>query len=646
MTKYTSKRNFVERLTDESCYVKNLNKAASHMYYNFIWMDTNQYDHIPLLDYDIISYSCPSVAIKRHLETLNEGTDNAKDADVLSLRNFIGPHTSSVLLENITNYCLPEGTVAELLKYIHIQKANLSEDASNLLQTIEDGFRQKVVNPVTMVLQDTRSWQEKAHIILKELKYFITNVHELNLCELLLTRNTPTRDLTGLQSDSDSLRAYKDVFAQLKAKRYHKEYNNYHDALNYALFVKAFNNQIRRGTGQRIPFLFSNTDIILAINASSWLNIKDIDNRPHLLNNSHYLVMDQFLLNYCDKNYKMAANESLNLERRLWAIHNRLMQLIGACNQLEQQGRSKASLTEKDLPKYEYEMLLYHKERLLQDWKDIFDLPLRSIACDRIEYLNKILIEQAKDSSPKDALLNLKDTIRQHEKLYNSIWMPVQHYAEIELPRLSYRTFDIELSAMQNKGVLLTEIEPQKSIDLDEINWKNHDVLVCGHFRNHNIFGALFTLGSYIDSESPGRHITCTWQYGADRLTIVNYGFKLMQLQKGCDYSELDCKVFTPSEEINIPATNAEGFSKHTETFEYEFVKIRLNEILFRADIYPVEHRELHAIFSIPEHKWDINVLNLLVGAICETSCFPLPFNTYREAVEKSAQILRLYADN
>ena len=645
MTKSIPKQNLLELLINELDYTEKLIISAANMFFNFTWLDVHQKNYIPLLDYDILRYAFPSIAVKRDIELrhskniVQESTEST-DADVLSLHNFIGPHTLSVLLESIVDYCLPEGAVAELLIHIEKQKRELSAEASDLLQTIERGLHEH--NPVEMILNDSFSWKEKTHIILKEIEEVITGVHELDIYESILTCNTPIKELTGTQTDTESLKAYREASLQLNSQRPLKNKNNYHDALNYALFVKAFNNQIRKVPMRGIPLMFSNTNIMLSLNVKNWIHGNEIDDL-RLLNNSHYLVMDQFLLNYCDKNYKMAANESSEIGQCLRAMYALLKQMIDACKKHTEQGKPESDLTEEDLPKYEREMFQHYKERLTQRWRPIFDVPLRSIACDRIEYLNKILIEQANHSGYEAALVNLKDIIYKHKNLYDSIWMPIQRRAETDIPHLSYKIFNIEVSLMQNEGLLLTEIDPQKSaIGLDEMNKQKYDIFVCGHFKNHSISGALFTLGIYKNHKSSERYITFIWQYGTDRLTIMNYGIKLMELFKDSDDLKLDCKIYTQEEEIDIEYVSVENIVKKTEKYEYDFIKMRIDGVSFQADIYPVEHRELQAIYRLPESKWSMEVLNLLVGAISNTHFFTLPFNTYREAIEKAANKLKL----
>src|SRR5689334_15001564 len=107
-----------------------LSSVARTCKINLEWMHFHSASSISLLDADIISGAIRSLGVSK----LTAAVRVARSG--LNLEDFVGPHVLSLCLRRMPQFCLPPGTVGELLRERQTVGVRLSDRASQFVQLL------------------------------------------------------------------------------------------------------------------------------------------------------------------------------------------------------------------------------------------------------------------------------------------------------------------------------------------------------------------------------------------------------------------------------------------------------------------------------------------------------------------------------
>ncbi|MBM3476810.1 MAG: hypothetical protein FJX75_26355, partial [Armatimonadetes bacterium] len=123
---------------------------------------------MPLLDFDVVCGSLPSLVLRRWAEL----GDEPEAQSVLS--DPVGPHTASRLLSTIEHFSLPPGSAAELLWWRKQLTGATSRAAARFVDVMKRARGSP--DPVRVVMDGRSSYGNVAQVLLSDLEEFVEPV--------------------------------------------------------------------------------------------------------------------------------------------------------------------------------------------------------------------------------------------------------------------------------------------------------------------------------------------------------------------------------------------------------------------------------------------------------------------------------------
>lgn len=619
-----------ERLKRGYRYARSLSEAAGTCWSNLAWLHANGFRWIPLPDFDIICGIFPVVKAHRQAECSSRGAPEEWSPEV------IGPHTVGYLFRNLSEYCLPPGTVGEILTRKKMLSGNLSQIARRFLRVLDTARR--AADPLSAVLKEAPSFGSVAEVLLAELESFGSQLGQLETLESMFRRYTPVQDLLGEKEDDRDARAFRHAYGLLNSTRPGMSLNNFNDALNIAATVRVFNTPALSGRGRRVPALITQTHAVLQFgehqNAEKWLDAGGEVKVPVVFNTALYFIIKQALLTEFDGNYSVCANEASILAKHLAETECSYLRLISACKQMIANGRAEESITARDLPVYESEMLRRKLMAVECRWGRMLAPGYTLPEQDRLRYLRLLFTPRIKHLLTKKQPQAIREGIAAFERRLRTtphpdadFWQPLMEYrSRSSVCDSTDVSTTIVLNEVPSDGTPLGDLTQGPAIDRDIVHLceQRHDIRLVAfpRFVSH---GAILAVDSWLDGDPrQTRRLCVVWVHNRETAEIWEEGYCIVHKLAGAEDKNAGvCRVFSEgSERLEIAMTEnafdaVDSLLAASENVTY--FEMEREGFTFFADVVPLEDKEFQAGLIFPAANWTADLRESLVEVISRT---------------------------
>lgn len=418
---------------------------------------------LPFLDFDVICGVLPSVAIEARLAEISENPEDQS----LSIEPLLGPGTIRTLIRNLPQFCLPPGSAYELLSRLENITGRLSSDSSRLLENIQS--LQHSADPISAITR----WaplRDFPDLLFKEIRDLHYLAADASLLSDVISRHTPYEALEPPQSIVHASDAFRAMLTHLQLRRKNRDFQNYLDALNIGCVVRSFNSRSLRERDHLSPVFISETEKITSFNLQEYIEWDfRLEERPHVAQDSLYLMLLQGLLSRNDGLARLATEESKLLQRDLLDLEGQYKLLIEQCRSFCSPGGKKRFAAEQGgVSELRLEFVRHRRSQILERWGDLIRDPVRAQEEDRIEqlrYLVPTLKSRLASGNPRltrDAARQLLAFLRSTEHPASGLWSIIERRAlsesTITISGISPARllFDFELA--NNDGTLFSDL--------------------------------------------------------------------------------------------------------------------------------------------------------------------------------------------
>jgi len=643
------------RLKNAHRYIRSLWGAAHTCWYNLAWLHANGFVWIPLIDFDVICGTLPIMEIHKQAEY------SPSKVSEEWLPYVVGPHTVAYLFHYLSEYCLPPGTVGEMLDRKKKLLGGLSGSARQFLRILNAS--QKTNNPLSAILKEANSFDRIGDILITELERFSTQLGQLETLEFLLGRDTPVQTLIGERMDERNTSAFRHVHTVLNTTRPNKSVNNFFDALNVATTVRIFNAPSKSGRGRRIPALISQTNAIVRFgqpeNVEEWLDVGEGVDIPIIFNSVLYFIIQQALLMEFDGNYSICANEANILARHLSEIECYYLGLIRTCKELIADGRAEESISADDLPVRDKEMLQQKLVTTERRWGTILTPACTLPEHDRIRYMKLLLTPRVRglltNNQPKiirQGVKELEKRLRTTSRPDLDLWQSLIEYRHRFSPPLpiDLKT-TIILNHVPSDGTPLRDLAQGPAIkgSLASFCQKPHDIRLAAfpRFVSH---GAVLVVDSWFrEMPNQKRFLSVVWVHDYDAAQIWNEGCHLLSgFTETQETNTGTYRVFSADSKQVDGTFDREAFpSIHAllgASEQLNYFEIQWGKFTFFADVEPMENKEFQAGLVFPKSAWNAKLKSSLIEVIWSTNWLHLDIFYYEEMLQSLLDIMGVHA--
>ena len=179
---------FMQRLNRSYNYFLRLCTVSQTCQTSYQWLEVNKANPMPLLDFDVICGSLPSMAIEQHAQE----SESFSDEDLLLLRDMPGPYTIRYVLGGLKELYLPQGTISDLLNWKERKSGDLSVRAKTLLEKLDQAAS---TGDPKILLGDRQVNEMQIIDILRDEISNISNRHEdLSQLDMIVEKASPIND--------------------------------------------------------------------------------------------------------------------------------------------------------------------------------------------------------------------------------------------------------------------------------------------------------------------------------------------------------------------------------------------------------------------------------------------------------------------
>jgi hypothetical protein len=561
---------------------------------------------IPFLDFDVIYGAIPSLARTRLLSEV--ASDNE-----LVVYNLPGPHSLNSLLGEGMVYCLPPGTMIELIGKASSLKSRSSERSKKLLGILKQATTDS--DPLRLILTSYNS-HSLAEIIQEEFHSLGNSLGDLGSIDSVLSRSMPIEDLVD-PAGIDEKEMFNDAYKELTHYRPTKRINNSNDALNIATVVHVLRRARSGARTTNFPVFISQTKNVLGLDAIVKKALgSDIDGRFQILNTFQYLTISERLALHCGKRHHVVAEQSSLLEKNIGSLgraYERLVNAIGS-GQVKYDDTESAEWSTLRLRRCEFDL----------EWGWLLERPRQAAIQDRLAFLNAFSLDadektefrgliDSTEEDPKRALGVINKTIGILERsLANRLGGPeviltgslgADPVAPARMSLGSLFTFSY-LRIPEDQGALLMDTGIGSSFDssiLADENELRTGIRIFVHPRILQHMGVLLSVD--LKREANGElFVVITWPHTAAARTFFKSAAKVLKRLAGVEMIAAKAKMRTYYEggtedvaEVSCEQLNESVLKLRRGGYGASCLEIYNKKVSLFVDLAPIRGVELQA---------------------------------------------------
>jgi hypothetical protein len=197
-----------------------------------------------------------------------------------------------------------------------------------------------------------------------------------------------------------------------------------------------------------------------------------------------------------------------------------------------------------------------------------------------------------------------------------------------------------ELSAIENDGTLLQEVEVGELVDAQENIKANDDLRYVLHLKSIPV-GALLAVDLWKD-ESKGYPCTAViWPHNTGAFKMWVKGVELLHSclnTKSAKSANCSYTLFTRTKKLvgsdtleHVPQALLQALKPAQNRHWGDYLEIEVEQFTFFTDIEALEGKEMQAGLVMNSMRWDPHIQKAIATTMAETSNFPFPVSQYRE---------------
>ena len=594
-----------------------------------------------LLDFDVICGAIRPLGIQGAIDAASKGLSCDQVDDMLSA--LVGPQVVRHLLSRLERYCIPHGTVGELLRYQRKLATNIESDLSSTIETFK---RAEQSDDPIRLLQNHLNDSMIRDAILKALQKISCHVREYKIFEYVYKHAEPIKNLVN-DRPQQKANPYLTAFNLLQLVRPEKSENNFFDALNVASLVKLYNSPVQGVTHTSIPMLISETARV-----TNFSSIQDSfqlpsHNKFQMFSNVKYPLVSIALNQKAHGRDDIVLNEAKALLRHANALANTYIRVKNAIV------RGAISAIEYDAP--EWTLLRNRRIEFTKQWDDLI-LPITTaneldqlgcqnlLVTDELVEITSALQEEVHDKNKIrkhiGVLADRMETIVNSDRLLQSMTVPQNTISSVTPSEID-NTFRISiLPPGSNDGRPLCKTEPGTLLsDFDPAQhpWDDRSRVVV-HFDLAIHEGAFLSFDFWRDRVNPSRQrIGLTWNHHRPLVALIDLGVHLLkQVSDGSD-PDIRYVLFTTNGKISgsVAAKDKSGLITKTvkKTKDIDSIEIMHGDLIFLADYTPIEATEAQCYFTCPAKIWKPKITKKIAEMVSGMNRFYMAESRYRELI-------------
>ncbi len=486
---------------------------------NFEWIATNDRNHIPFFDTDVLQTLMPSKVVMDAIFKSERRVPKA--LGVLQTETLLGSHVIRYYLEPSMKYCLPEGTLREATDWIAALEERTKHHAKEAVSTLSDmaSLSQKASGAGSRTIDFSR---KNITQLKNNLLTVVANTEDVTLLEMLLENSHPIDELTGSKPLPETEQVFREMYRHLNRVRPepNKQYANYCDAMNAASIVQVFNYAQTTPRKATFPVLISTTKPILQNSrildkrltldtnsylgcsyASEYSNV--FSDRPSVVSDQYYFAVSRAILSHVYDRFSLAASYADSLARDARSVGEICTQLLFMMGSGSSRRRH-SSETSVDLQLL-YEQLMIKSERFSRNWVPFLLKPEKLATADRVSWINRLLgasITHRLLSSSQDtarvAALELISGLKARQHQQSDFWDLLLRYDKLDdqIPAAEIRSIRrFSFSVVDDDGTPLSEITEGTPVEsVFEMHFESVDSLRLVCHSPNNFGGAVLAV--------------------------------------------------------------------------------------------------------------------------------------------------------
>jgi hypothetical protein len=605
------------QLEQELKIARSIGDAARKCEANYRFFDLKKMRRpVSFLDFDIICGSIKPFVLDRISK--NSGIHND-----MPLSEILGPHSLQYFLSKLDEYCLPPGSVIEILNTKQKLTNKLTEAGNSFLaflKTLKDKE-----NPLSYVTEKypTSKLNEIIDKELNQMKEYLCNLEFLGSA---LDRSIPIEEFLG-DSRPDLSNQFSTVYEYLQKERPLRSVNNFNDALNISALIWFYNcNNIEV---KKVPFP------ILISQTSQLLNLAEIIRNDliaqqaisfQFINNYHYLFISQSLMYNNRDRFKLIADQASTLAIEIEAVRQSYEKLIEAIQ--------KGEIRYDDYNNEKWQILSLNYSQFNIDWDWLFKSYQKSSLYDNIYYNNLLGSDEVAamlsnfrfddnktiNNSIEKTLAIIEQSLKSNHALESILFHTNNIALQNESNLLQQLFHFVPISIMEDFGDYYCDLTPLHSSSANtsfaEFLNKGNRIFVLPRYLSSK--GAIFSLE--LKMMNAGRtQIAISWPHSSNNQNLLNSFSNFI-----CGYdSENHVCTFTfftnKGEEINRYGNIYDKeITKHLlkNINDSDFLEIKANKFAVFADVQPLDNLELQAgLICDFDESFDIAKTSKLIRA-------------------------------
>jgi len=642
--------DLVESLHAESLSKTALAIAAQKASANVKWMQKERSRPLHLLDFDLI---CGSL---RHVELARLASREAIPAHRKWETEALGPHTVRQLLGSLPEFCLPSGSMLELLSWVTKFRGQVKRRAEEVMKKFQSARDSR--DPAAVLVKEAPT-KTVVEAVLDEIEEFSSVAYDLKLMESLLTESRPVEEYLGTPP-RDNYHNYQFAFHRLRRARGGAgDESNSCDAMNVTYLAWIYNARKTSDHPDCVPFLISQSLSIHRFTGYQLDLALPVHDELPMFHDRHYLLV----ANAVDREYEghapMVTSQTEALAVESQALAN---DYDHAAELVRQRG-----LRPDDLDQLaEWELLRIFAERFEDRWGFVLHPAYQATVLDRTAFRNALVsheLQELLDSLYKGDVEKRREAVRRlqrflmvnwarDEQLRPLLFSPQQvssdSHAKTTGDRGFYRAVLIDTS--ENDGRPLCQVTNGAPTDaLRNFDFEaQHDIRVAVYSRLLWPNGAAMAVDSRFEpSKSKRRWLGVVWRYDCPEQRLWQTAIATLRgAGQGGSVTECSYTICTSKglKAGNTTLDKAPSImaSLVKERRIAEYFEIMSGGVTFIGDVEPIEAAECQAGVFFASEVWSRPFADVLVQALAGTRQATIAKAYFREILQHLEAVLRV----
>lgn len=609
-----------EQLDRARAYLVALHVSAIICRANFDWLYLNSAVAVPFLDTDVIFGALPKYTASEALkEQLHPSTSDLQPFD-LAIQT--GPHMVRQHLTALQEFCLPMGTLAEVMNTRRYLRKRMSKKARKIVGS----FTRDAPKSAFSKTIRTIGGKSASDVLREDLLSFSADLEDISLLQSLLDRSESAEALMGRELAPEAETAYNEMLELLSRVRPNRSVQNRCDAINAGCVVQVFNYSVLKDRAPKMPVLISNTQSILKhkeILDSKLRPRRAGGSRPEVVANKLSLLVFQMILSYVGgRRYRLMADYAGQI-----AIDSQ--EFADACAQVLARPDDQPS----------QEILAHTARKFKNSWGDRLLPATERARFDRATWVNCLLSEDlaanldSNDSGRVEAAAcELREHLRRHENEDENLWAVLLEYArqerEDERGRLIGRT-RVQLTRVLCDGKPLARVNcgiPLTDSDVSECLGE-HKFRIVVH-RELALSGAVMALDTWREVAREDRQwLRLVWRHSQDLEVMWNTGTRVLTYfcsEQPHLLERVEYRIFSAERTRSGTISAAVGTSPSARPYrrspDAAFFDLSCGAFTFFADADLLEDCEMQAGLVFPGDSWSRGRMRELAKLVAETN--------------------------